>query len=86
MALDPYVFSASPLVIGLVVLAITVPAAAGVISSNLYTLVGAAGVSALLLLAARLVSGLEIRWYAMAFMLFVILNLGRIFECSIRQA
>lgn len=80
MALDPFVFSASPLVIGLVVLAITVPAAVGVVSSNLHTLVGATGISALLLLAARLVSGLEIRWYAMAFMLFVILNLGRIFE------
>lgn len=80
MALDPYVFSASPSVIVLVVLAITVPAAAGVVSSNLYTLVGATGVSALLLLVARLVSGLEIRWYAMAFVLFVILNLGRIFE------
>ena len=80
MALDPYVFSASPLVIGLVFLAITIPAAAGVVSSNLYTLVGATGVSALLLFAARAVSGLEIRWYAMAFMLFVILNLGRLFE------
>jgi hypothetical protein len=80
MALDPYVFAASPLVLGLVFLAITIPAAAGVISSNLSTLVGATGVSALLLLAARIVSGLEIRWYAMAFMLFVILNLGRIFE------
>lgn len=80
MALDPYVFTASPQVVALVVLAITIPAAAGMVSSNLYTLVGATGVSALLLLVARLVSGLEIRWYAMAFMFFVILNLGRIFE------
>ena len=86
MALDPYVFSASPFVIALVVLAITVPAATGVVSSNVYTLAGAAGVSALLLLAARLVSGLEIRWYAMAFMLFVILNLGRIFERRLGDA
>jgi hypothetical protein len=86
MALDPYVFAAPPLVIGLVFLAITVPAAAGVVSSNLCTLVGATGISALLLLVARVASGLEIRWYAMAFMLFVILNLGRIFERQMRQA
>jgi len=86
MALDPYVFTASPPVIALVILAITVPAAAGMVSSNLYTLVGAAGTSALLLLAARLVSGLEIRWYAMAFMLFVILNLGRICERRLGSA
>lgn len=80
MALDPNVFSSTPSVIALVVLAITIPAVAGLVSGNLNTLISATAASALLLLAARLVSGLEIRWYAMAFMLFVILNLGRGFE------
>jgi len=86
MALDPNVFSSSPLVIGLVVAAIAVPVVAGLISGNVHTLIGAAAISAVLLLTARLTSGLEIRWYAMAFMLFVILNLGRIFQRRLESA
>jgi len=80
MALDPNVFSATPGVVALVVLAILVPVAAGLVSSNRHTLAGAAAVSALLLLIARLVSGLEIRWYGMAFMLFIVLSVGRYAE------
>lgn len=76
----------TPLVVGLVVAPIVVPALAGLLSGNLHTLVGAAAVSAALLLAARLASGLEIRWYAMAFMLFVVLNLGRIFGWRLGNA
>lgn len=80
MALDPNVFGSTPLVVGLVVLAILIPAAVALISGNLHVLVGAAATSAALLLAARLASDIEIRWYAMAFVLFVILRLGQIFE------
>jgi hypothetical protein len=80
MALDPNVFGSTPFVIGLVAAAIAVPVVAGLLSGNLYTLAGAAVVSATLLLAARLVSGIEIRWYAMAFIFFVILRIGQIFE------
>ena len=80
MALDPGVFGASPGVIALVVFAILVPAVAGLLSGNLHVLAGAAVASGFLLLAARLVSGIEIRWYAMAFIFFVVLRIGWWFE------
>jgi hypothetical protein len=86
MALDPNVFGSTPLVISLVVLAIAAPVVAGLVSGNLYTLAGAAVVSATLLLAARIVSGIEIRWYAMAFIFFVILRIGQIFERRLRTS
>jgi hypothetical protein len=80
MALDPSVLGASPTVLALVAFAILIPAAAGLLSGNLNMLAGAAVVSGALLLAGRLASGIEIRWYAMAFVLFVILNAGRWLE------
>jgi hypothetical protein len=86
MALDPNVFGAAPGVLTLVVLAILIPAAAGLVSGNVSVLAGSAVVSAVLLLAARLSSGIEIRWYAMAFMFFVILNLGRMLERRLSRA
>lgn len=86
MALDPNVFGSTPLVIALVVVAILVPVSAALVSGNIHTLAGSAAVSAFLLLSARLVSGIEIRWYAMAFMAFVILRLGRIFERRMASA
>jgi hypothetical protein len=76
MALDPSVLGGSPATIALVAFAILIPASAGLLSGNLRVLAGAAAVSGALLLAARLVSGIEIRWYAMAFILFVVLNGG----------
>jgi hypothetical protein len=78
MALDPSLLGASAGVVALVALAILVPAIAGLLSGNLRVLAGAAMISAVLLLAARLASGIEIRWYAMAFIFFVILNAGRL--------
>jgi len=80
MALDASVFTAAPGVLCLVAMAIFVPAATGLISGNLRVLAGSAIASAILLLVARLTSGIEIRWYAMAFIFFVILNLGRVVE------
>lgn len=80
MALDPNVFNASPATVALVILAILVPLAAGLVSGNLRALAGAALCSALLLLAARVVSGLEIRWYAMAYVLFIILVASWLYE------
>jgi len=67
-------------VLALVAFAILIPAAAGLLSGNLNVLAGAAVVSGALLLAGRLASGIEIRWYAMAFVLFVNLNAGRWLE------
>jgi hypothetical protein len=80
MALDPNVFGAAPGVLTLVAMAVLIPAATGLLSGNVHVLAGSAVVSAVLLLVSRLVSGIEIRWYAMAFVFFIILNLGRLFE------
>jgi len=76
MALDPSVLSASPPVIALVSFAILIPASAGLLSGNLRVLAGTAVFSGALLLAARLTSGIEIRWYAMAFIFFIVLKGG----------
>ena len=73
MALDPNVLGASPGTVALVVLAILVPALAILVSGNLRVYAGAALISAGLLLAARISSGIEIRWYAMAWIFFIVL-------------
>lgn len=73
MALDPNVFGASPGTVALVVLAILIPTLACLVSGNLRVYAGAALASAVLLLAARVSSGIEIRWYAMAWIFFIIL-------------
>jgi hypothetical protein len=73
MALDPNVWGASQVAIALVVMAIVIPAVVGLTSGNVWVLGGAAVVSAVLLLAARIVSGVELRWYAMAWIFFIVL-------------
>lgn len=80
MAFDPNVFRSSPETITLVVLAILVPMLAGLFSGNIKTLAGAGLCSAVLLLVARVTSGIEIRWYAMAWILFIILALNWFYE------
>jgi hypothetical protein len=86
MALDPSVFGASPGAIALVVLAIVVPGLAGLVSGNLRVLAGAALASALLLLAARIASGVELRWYAMAWIFFIILMANWLYEHRLQRS
>jgi ABC-type antimicrobial peptide transport system permease subunit len=86
MALDPNVFRSSPETITLVVLAILVPTLAGLFSGNIKTLAGAGLCSAVLLLVARVTSGIEIRWYAMAWILFVILAFNWFYEHRFKRA
>jgi hypothetical protein len=76
MALDGGLLEGSALVIGTVALAVAIPAAAGLLSGNLRTHAGAAIISAMLLLGARVASGIELRWYAMGFIFFVILQIN----------
>ena len=86
MALDPNVFGASALAIALVVLATAIPALVGLLSGNLRVYAGAAFCSAMLLLAARVVSGVELRWYAMAWIYFIVLMANWLFEHRFQRA
>lgn len=85
MALDPNVFGASRWAISLVVLAIVIPAMVGLLSGNLRVYAGAAFFSALLLLAARISSGVELRWYAMAWIFFIILTANWLYEHRLQR-
>ena len=80
MAMDAGAHEASAAVIALVVTAIAIPAAAGLLSGNLRVHAVAAIVSTLLLIAARLTSGVELRWYAMPWIFFILLNLNWRYE------
>lgn len=73
MALDSGVAGAPTGVIGLVGLAVAIPAAAGLLSGNLRIHAAAAVVSTALLLVARLASGIELRWYAMPWIFYMLL-------------
>lgn len=85
MALDPNIFRASPVPIVLVALAILIPAAVGLVSGNLRVYAGAAMISALLLLAARISSGVELRWYAMAWIFFIVLMANWLYEHRLQR-
>ena len=76
IAWDSGVSGAPASLIALVSLALGIPAAAGLLSGNLRIHVAAAVVSTLLLLVARLLSGVEIRWYAMGWIFFVLLMMN----------
>jgi len=80
MALDSGLLSAAPQIVALVALAIAVPAMAGLLSGSIGVYGAAAAASALLLIAARLLSNVELRWYAMAFMAFAVLGLSWAYE------
>jgi hypothetical protein len=80
MALDSNVLDGSALVVGTVALAIAIPAFTGLLSGNLRVHAGAAIISAVLLLGARMASGIELRWYAMGFIFFVILQINWRYE------
>lgn len=80
MALDSGLLAAAPRIVALVALAVTIPAVAGLLSGSIGVYGAAAAVSALLLIAARLLSSIELRWYAMAFMAFVVLVFSWMYE------
>jgi hypothetical protein len=86
MALDSNIFGASLGTLAIVVLAILVPALAGLVSGNLRVYAGAALASAVLLLAARVSSGIEIRWYAMAWIFFIILMVNWRYEHRLQNS
>jgi len=83
MAWDSGVSDAPASLIALVALALAVPAVTGLLSGNLRIHAAAAVVSTLLLLVARLWSGVEIRWYAMGWIFFVLLLLNWGYEYRI---
>jgi hypothetical protein len=80
MALDSGLSAASASVIGLVLLAVAIPAAAGLLSGNLRIHAATAAISTALLIMARLSSGIELRWYAMPWIFFMLLLMNRSYE------
>jgi len=80
MALDSGLLSATPRIVALVALAIALPAVAGLLSGSIGVYGVAAAVSALLLITARLLSAVELRWYAIAFMAFIVLLMSWAYE------
>ena len=86
MAMDSGVQSASAGVLALVVAAIAIPASAGLLSGNLRIHATAALVATALLIAARLISGVELRWYAMPWVFYILLNLNWRYEHRIVSA
>jgi len=80
MAMDAGAHQASASVIAFVVAAIAIPAAAGLVSGNLRIHATAAIVSTLLLIVARLSSGVELRWYAIPWIFYILLNLNWRYE------
>jgi hypothetical protein len=86
MAWDSNVWTSIPAVVALVSLAVLVPAAAGMLSGHRGVHAGAVIASLGLLIAARLISDVEIRWYAMAFIFYVVLLAGWLFERRFARA
>jgi len=86
MAMDSAIQSASAGVLALVVAAIAIPASAGLLSRNLRIHATAALVATALLIAARLISGVELRWYAMPWIFYILLNLNWRYEHRIVSA
>jgi len=80
MAMDSGAHTTPPAAIALVVVAIIIPAAAGLLSGNLRIHAIAALLSTVLLIGARLASGVELRWYAIPWIFYVLLNLNWRYE------
>jgi hypothetical protein len=80
MALDSGAAEAPRDILALVAVALLIPAAAGLLSGNLRVHGAAAVVSSALLIVARLSSGVELRWYAIPWILFVLLVMNCRYE------
>jgi hypothetical protein len=84
MAWDSGMRTAGVIATSLAWLATLIPAAAGLAEPRLPRIAAAVVSSGALLLAARLVSGVELRWYAMAFVFGVVLVVGCYYEQRMR--
>jgi hypothetical protein len=80
MVMDAGAHQASASVIALVVVAVAIPAIAGLLSGNLRIHAAAAIASTVLLIVSRLSSGIELRWYAIPWIFYVLLNLNWRYE------
>jgi hypothetical protein len=80
MALDSGAAGAPRNVLALVAVALLIPASAGLLSGNLRIHGAAALASSALLVVARLWSGVELRWYAIPWILFVLLVMNWRYE------
>jgi len=74
MAADSGLFARDLLTIISVMLAIAVPAVTGLISGNLITRTIGVIVSMIMLITIRGLTGIELRWYAMAWIFFILLG------------
>jgi hypothetical protein len=86
MAMDSGAHTAPPAIVALVVVAIAIPAAAGLLSGNLRIHATAALLASALLIVARLASGVELRWYAIPWIFYILLNLNWRYEHRIVSA
>ena len=80
MAWDSGVSSIPGELLTLVSLAVAIPAAAGLLSGNLRIHAAAAAISSVILLIARIRSGVEIRWYAMPWIFFSLMLMNWLYE------
>jgi hypothetical protein len=86
MALDAGMANAPAKIIALVALAVAIPAATGLLSGNLRIQAVATLVSTALLVAARLSSGIEFRWYAIPWIFFTLLVMNWRYEHGIARS
>ena len=80
MALADGARTTPALVVGLVSAAIVIPAVAGLLSGNLRIHAVAALAASVLLVAARLSSSAEFRWYAIPWIFYILLKLNWLYE------
>ena len=80
MAMDADGFPATVNTLWLVAVAIAIPAGAGLLSGNLRIHAAAALLSSALLIAARLESGVEFRWYAIPWIFYMLLLMNWRYE------
>lgn len=74
MAADSGLFARDLLIIASVMVAIAVPAVTGLISGNLITRTIGVVISMVMLITIREFTGVELRWYAMAWFFFILLG------------
>ena len=74
MAADSSLFAHDLLTIASVIIAIAVPAVTGLISGNLITRTISVLISMIMLISIRELTGVELRWYAMAWFFFILLG------------
>ena len=80
MARDSDGFTTSASLLWFVAPAIAIPALAGLLSGNLRIHAAAAIASSVLLIAARLATGVEFRWYAIPWIFFILLVMNWRYE------